>query len=66
MDNFRQQFPDLLYTTSATEGLTADAVLIVTKWKEFESLDYHGKLVIDGRRLEKAQKEAAVYEGVCW
>jgi len=66
MDNFKQQFPDLLYTTSAIEVLDADAVLIVTEWKEFESLDYHGKLVIDGRRVEKARKEAAIYEGVCW
>ncbi|MGA2121762.1 MAG: UDP-glucose/GDP-mannose dehydrogenase family protein [Methanoregula sp.] len=66
MDNFRQQFPDLDYTTSAAEVLTSDAVLIVTEWKEFESLDYHGKLVVDGRRIEKARKEARVYEGVCW
>ncbi len=66
MSNFRQQFPDLIYTTSGSDVLTADAVLIVTEWKEFETLDYQGKLVIDGRRLEKARKEAAVYEGVCW
>jgi len=66
MDNFKKQFPDLTYTSSASEILTADAVLIVTEWKEFESLDYHGKLVIDGRRIEKARKEAKYYEGVCW
>ena len=66
MDNFRLQFPDLIYASSASEVLDSDAVLIVTEWKEFEDLDYHGKLVIDGRRLEKAQKEAAIYEGVCW
>jgi len=66
MDNFRRQFPGLTYATSASDVLDADAVLIVTEWKEFESLDYRGKLVIDGRRLEKARKEAAVYEGVCW
>jgi hypothetical protein len=28
-------------------------------------LDYKGKIVIDGRRIEKA-KEANIYEGVCW
>jgi UDPglucose 6-dehydrogenase len=66
MGNFRQQFPGLTYTASASDVLDADAVLIVTEWKEFESLDYRGKLVIDGRRLEKARREAAVYEGVCW
>lgn len=64
--NFRQQFPDLIYTTSAQEVLDSDAILIVTEWREFDSLDYHGKLVIDGRRLKKAQKDAAIYEGVCW
>ena len=66
MGNFRRQFPDLTYAASASDVLDSDAVLIVTEWKEFESLDYRGKLVIDGRRLEKARKEAAVYEGVCW
>lgn len=66
MKNFKEQIPDLNYASSATEILDSDAVLIVTEWKEFESLDYRGKLVIDGRRLEKARREAAVYEGVCW
>ena len=66
MDNFKKQYPDLSYASSASEVLDADAILVVTEWNEFESLDYHGKLVIDGRRLEKARKEAAVYEGVCW
>lgn len=66
MDNFKKLFPGLSYASSAAEVLRADAVLIVTEWKEFESLDYHGKLVIDGRRLKKAQKDAAIYEGVCW
>ena len=66
MENFRQVIPDITYADSASEVLAADAVLIVTEWKEFESLDYHGKLVIDGRRLEKARNEAAIYEGVCW
>ena len=44
----------------------SDAVLIATEWKEFEDLDYRGLLVIDGRRIERARSEAAVYEGVCW
>lgn len=66
MDNFKQIFPGIRYARNPEEVLDADAVLIVTEWKEFESLDYHGKWVIDGRRIEKARKEAAVYEGVCW
>jgi UDPglucose 6-dehydrogenase len=66
MGNFRELIPDISYAASASEVLKSDAVLIVTEWKEFESLDYRGKLVIDGRRVEKAQTEAAVYEGMCW
>lgn len=66
MDNFRETYPDISYASSASDVLEADAILIVTEWSEFESLDFRGKLVIDGRRLEKARREAAVYEGVCW
>jgi len=66
MGNFRELFPDISYAVSGLEVLASDAVLIITEWKEFESLDYHGKLVIDGRRIEKALREAAVYEGMCW
>ena len=64
--NFRHLFPDISYAETAKDVLDADAVLIVTEWKEFEDLDYRGKTVIDGRRIGKARKEAAVYEGVCW
>jgi UDPglucose 6-dehydrogenase len=66
MGHFKELIPDLSYAAFASEVLASDAVLIVTEWKEFESLDYRGKLVIDGRRVEKAQAEAAVYEGMCW
>ena len=43
MKNFRERFPDLIYASSALEILDSDAVLIVTEWKEFESLDYRNK-----------------------
>lgn len=66
MDNFRKLFPQIEYASSASDVLNADAVLIVTEWEEFEKLNYKGKIVIDGRRIEKARKEAAIYEGVCW
>jgi UDPglucose 6-dehydrogenase len=66
MENFRKDFPNLNYADSASEVLNSDAILIVTEWKEFDDLDYRGKLVIDGRRVEKARNEAAIYEGVCW
>ena len=65
-DNFRHLFPDISYMKRANDVLAADAVLIVTEWKEFGDLDYHGKIVIDGRRIGKAQQEARIYEGVCW
>jgi len=65
-DNFRHLFPDISYMKRAQDVLAADAVLIVTEWKEFEDLDYRGKTVIDGRRIGKARNEAATYEGVCW
>ncbi|BBL68650.1 UDP-glucose dehydrogenase family protein [Methanoculleus chikugoensis] len=66
MENFRRVFPQVTYAPAPDEVLEADAVLILTEWGEFEGLDYRGRIVIDGRRLEKAKDEAAVYEGVCW
>jgi UDPglucose 6-dehydrogenase len=66
MDNFKNLFPNIHYAKTAQEILAADAVLIVTEWKEFEELEYNGKVVIDGRRIGKARREATIYEGVCW
>ncbi|MBN1280601.1 MAG: UDP-glucose/GDP-mannose dehydrogenase family protein [Candidatus Thermoplasmatota archaeon] len=64
--NFKKMFPQLQYCTTAADVLTADAVLITTKWEEFTTLDYTGKIVIDGRRIPQAQQQARIYEGVCW
>jgi len=67
MNNFAKIFPQIEYAKSSWEVIAkSDAVLIVTEWKEFEELNYEGKIVIDGRRIEKAMKEAKIYEGVCW
>jgi UDPglucose 6-dehydrogenase len=65
MDNFKTLYPTIEYCTNATDVLSADAILITTKWKEFSTLDFEGKIIIDGRRLEQA-KNAKIYEGVCW
>lgn len=65
MNNFKALFPTIEYCSSAAEVLSADAILITTKWKEFTTLNYQGKIIIDGRRLEQA-KNAKIYEGVCW
>lgn len=66
MENLKKVFPQITYASSASAVLEADAVLILTEWDEFEDLDYHGKIVIDGRRLEAPRQQAAIYEGVCW
>ncbi len=65
MDEFSKVFPEVEYA-DVEEVMKSDAVLIVTEWDEFKDLDYHNKIVIDGRKVEKARKEAGVYEGVCW
>jgi UDPglucose 6-dehydrogenase len=65
MENFKTLYPTIEYCTKATQVLSADAILIVTKWKEFTTLNYQGTIVIDGRRLDEA-KNATIYEGVCW
>ncbi len=66
MENFKKVCPGIEYASSPAEALATDAVLILTEWSEFDDLDYHGKTVVDGRRVERARSEAAVYEGVCW
>jgi UDPglucose 6-dehydrogenase len=63
-EHFRKIFPEVEYA-SPEKVLESEAVLIVTEWDEFESLDYSGKIVIDGRKIEKA-RQARIYEGVCW
>jgi UDPglucose 6-dehydrogenase len=65
MNNFKKIYPQIQYCSSANEVLQSDAVLITTKWDEFKKLDYTGKTVIDGRRIDEAKK-AKKYEGVCW
>jgi len=64
MKNFAKLFPDIEYVT-AEEVLDSDAVLILTAWDEFNNLDYRGKIVIDGRKITKAE-EAMIYEGIGW
>jgi len=65
MENFKKLYPQIDYCLSADEALKSDAVLITTGWNEFKRLDYSGKIVIDGRKLDEA-KTAEIYEGVCW
>ena len=65
MDNLRKIFPKILYC-KPEEVLNSDAILILTEWDDFKHLNYKDKVVIDGRKIVKAQKESRIYEGVCW
>ncbi|MGK2880788.1 MAG: UDP-glucose dehydrogenase family protein [Mycobacterium sp.] len=57
MDNARSLFPTLHYAASATHACEgADAVLVLTEWNEFQTLDPHvigdlvrDRVMIDGR-----------------
>jgi UDPglucose 6-dehydrogenase len=64
MRNFERLFPHVECSTPA-EVLNCDAVIIATEWEEFNTLDYEGKIVIDGRRVPRA-RDARIYEGICW
>jgi len=64
MENFSRQFPQIEYATPE-KVLESDAVLILTEWEVFNTYDYTGKIVIDGRKIVKAE-EAAIYEGISW
>lgn len=57
MENSRRQFPTLNYSTSVSEACDrADAVLVLTEWREFVDMDpaelagsVRAKVVVDGR-----------------
>jgi UDPglucose 6-dehydrogenase len=66
MENSRQLFPTLNYSTSVIEACErADAVLVLTEWKEFVGLDpmdladtVRAKVIVDGRNCLDANKWA--------
>lgn len=66
MQGFKKIFPQISFAKSSKEVLETDALMIITEWKEFLNLDYTGKIVIDGRKVNKAEREATIYEGICW
>ncbi len=66
----RRILPQARYCDSAIEAVSdSDCVLVLTEWNEFrdESL-YHGKVVIDGRRILIPERAKAFcdYQGICW
>lgn len=64
IENFRKEFPSLVYCRSANECVEgSDAVLIVTEWEEYrDPMLYGNKLVIDGRGVVRTGN----YDGICW
>jgi UDPglucose 6-dehydrogenase len=67
MDNFKKLYPQIDYASSAEEVINkCEAIILQTDWPEFEQLDYSSKIVVDGRRIEKARSTAQIYEGLCW
>ena len=64
IDNFRREFRDIAYSASALECVKgADAIVVVTEWKEFsDPLLYGDVLVVDGRGAVRTKN----YEGICW
>ncbi len=71
MDNVKQVFPDILYCEGPYEVADrADALVLVTEWNEFKSLDLdrlacsmNAKILFDGRRVYgKARADKAGLE----
>jgi UDPglucose 6-dehydrogenase len=71
----RELMPELVYCSSALETVSdADAVVLVTEWREFLELDWRGiaetmggNLVVDGRNALDPQAIRAaglIYEGI--
>lgn len=64
MKNMEKLFPNINYCRDGDEVIEkSDAIIIATEWEEFANLDFKGKIVIDGRRINAKN---AIYEGVCW
>lgn len=68
MENARRLLGESVeYAEEAQKAVDeADAIVIATEWEDYEKISYVGKIVVDGRRIEKARREASVYEGLAW
>ncbi|MCM6763349.1 UDP-glucose/GDP-mannose dehydrogenase family protein [Rathayibacter sp. ZW T2_19] len=71
IENAKRRYPDVTYTTDIDEALRgADAVVVVTEWKQFRALDpsvvgdlVANRFVVDGRNcLDPAAWRAAGWE----
>jgi len=74
MDNFRAVFPDISYCASGHEAMKgADALVILTEWNEYRSLDFNlmskvmkGRILLDMRNVlnsRLAREHGFVYRG---
>jgi UDPglucose 6-dehydrogenase len=68
LDNARRLLGDKVKLVENPQELIdiVEAVVIATEWSEYENLNYKDKIVVDGRRVERARRTAKVYEGLCW
>ena len=71
IENSRRRYPEITYTTDVDEALAgADAVVVVTEWKQFRALDpaataakVANTFLVDGRNcLDPAAWRAAGWE----
>ncbi|SMH46147.1 UDPglucose 6-dehydrogenase [Rathayibacter oskolensis] len=71
IENAKRKYPDISYTSDVDEALSgADAVVVVTEWKQFRSLDpaaaaaaVSNRFIVDGRNcLDPAAWRAAGWE----
>ena len=67
-ENMRRVYPGITYAKSAKDALKdADACIVLTEWKEFESLednDFNGIPIIEGRKVLSSSIKNK--EGICW
>ncbi|WP_255192165.1 UDP-glucose 6-dehydrogenase AglM [Natronobeatus ordinarius] len=70
VENVRPDYPDLEYAESAADALEgADGAVVATDWPEFDELAFDGmarSVVVDGRRIDVAEDDLEVYEGLTW
>lgn len=71
VQKFKSMYPDvskIIEFAEVPEDVLkkTEIIVIATEWPQYEELDYSGKIIVDGRRVKKAEKTAAHYEGLCW
>ena len=56
MNNMKRLFPKINYYTNPQETISSsDIILVLSNWKDYETLNYRGKPVYMGRRLSRVE-----------